>query len=574
MPPRKDADDITKVQQNSLGADALVRKWRHKYGKSDMEREVTRQFLYLDEEEDFNPENHKVGEAERRRIQRGDLTDANEFHVSQGEELGDEDGENLVQEAPEAIAQFEADVRDKTRTEKFRAKTRVGSQQTVNAIKRATMARGVGLNEEKLRASLTQTSIPAYKRLAAAQTLARLDRDRRAIASMPELPLETQAVRDARTAARVEHEAAVAAGRPEPQENDTQAISIAELQRMLTLDPFPSLERTIQTGLLDLPDVRSISDYLQPRLFEREHDKKHENALEVIMNMRAAGAHWEEIMRIAVPTRLALALDPVHYGDYIVRGEESAHDAVLIGGHEHYDERLRITTLIVMKFWTVRKTKSNNNNKVVQKAKRLLGGVDVADDVERDRQGTDTTVRPRALDGEDDDEVDAYDDTDDYYDGGSDLKNPRNHFMCCVRVVFVEARECLHKDDTGHITTVQMPIDDTPVVEEVAPKVDEFDNLFLQPTPPTAAVPLVTQEPEFAYADPETEEDRKANETAAPRGTMVVTQQVAMQLAGKYRYRKLMGWLNGPKRPAGDGALGDSRQLGPLCFRAYNISSE
>jgi hypothetical protein len=492
------------------------------------------------------------------------LEDADEFHVDQAEELGDADGATLPQESPAAIDQFRGDMRDPAMMQRIQQKRRVGSQQTVEAIRRATMARGDGINEELVQHRLTQTSIPAFRRLAAAQAMARLERDRATLASMPVLPGESEAVREARAVA-----AATAATTTTPvlaptaEPTAAQAISASELQRLLVLDPFTGLSRDIQVGLLDLGDMRSVFMFLQRRIFIRESNIRHENALEVIMSARCAGAMYEEMTRVTVPSRLALALDPVHYSDYIVRGAVS-NDAVMIGGHEHFDGRS--TSLIIMKFWTVRRNKKNNANVAIQKTKRATRGTDVIDEVNRERQGVDVERHDEEAD------IDTYDDTDDYYTGGSDCKDLKKHFLCCVRMVFVEARECLHTDETGHHHH-QPQHDQSPSAATTAaqPTNGGLDDIFAAPAEPAF---VVEQPPEFRYAEVETAEERAAAEAAAPNGCMHVSQQLATQLAGKYRYRQLMAWLNGPKRPRETGALGDSRQLGPLCFRAYNVSNE
>jgi hypothetical protein len=601
MPPKaaaaaKNSTSTTAIEQRSLGVDrqTFVTDVRDGFGKSKAPRQVTRQALYLDEEEDFNADLHPVSMAEKLRIQQADLEDARELHVDAGEELGDGDGDldrmGMPEESPANIAQWKADMADPTGLRaRIKTKARVGSTRTAKQVERANIARTGTHNEDLVRARMQQVSVPAFQRLGAAQALARAERQK-LLTEMKEKeqgapergPLDDEAHRARR---KIEREAFLLQYLKTPLTKtfvppDPEPVTLAELSAMLVVNPFGELSKKLQVGLMELGDMFAVVCRLQSLMWEDEFEKRHFNTIEVLEMMVEVGAKFVDMTRRKINARLALALDAEHYGAYIYRSKEQPNDVALLGGHEHFDERANETSLIVFEFRCVRRTKENNANKVAQRAKRALG-TDLGDDFQRELQ----PVNTRTENIDDEDEANIYDDRDDSYQSGNDIADPERTHIYKISLVFIEDTHAQHPNETSTsgapdeaaATTTAKSNDDDDNDKMATDNKDDsgsesFD-IFAQPVEPekepdaaAAAAPEppkeIDQLDDFKYnggieddADDDEDEDK-----ALPTGEMHITYEKAKALVGKWRANMLIGWLNGARRPK------------PLCFRSYNIS--
>lgn len=616
MPPKATGPSSGAIAQHSLGVDAqtFVADAARGFGRSRAARQVTRQALYMDEEEDFVADNHPVSAARRLAIQRMPLEDNEEAHVDAGEELGDGEGDvqrtGMPQESLANKLQLRADLRDGAFMQRIKTKTVKATERTALLVEREKIVRTQAHNEALVRAKMRESSIPAFERLAAARQLAIAERDRHFMASggvaPPPPPAATAGAdedadpndkttpltatsttattttttrsaqarpQDARSRAiddllrrrAADRRAAAAAYEPP----EAAAITIAELEKMLTPNPFGELGRKLQLGLLALPDMQAVVALLNPLLFEEEFSKSHFNTLEVIESMMTAGAKFVDMQRVKMKARLALALDAAHYGAYIVRGDAGPNDVVLVGGHEHFvgDE----TTLIVMEFRCVRRNLENNRDAESRKTRRVMV-TELGEQYERE-------LRP-VVEDHDGDEAYVYEDVDDDYQDGNNLKDVAKHFIYKVTLVFVEALD-VHCDDET-VLTAEEAAKTTGAAKTAAEKAgdeggddeeSESLDIFAVPKPsvPLAAGAAATEQmTDFRYdgGGPNDKEsasgsDKESDDEEAeflPMGKMCCSVVKARVLLGKWHANKLLGWLNGTQRPA------------PLCFRAYHIS--
>lgn len=577
------------------------------FGRSRATRRVTRQGFFLDEDDDFDGDKHMVPLAREIQLQQLDLL-SEAAHVDAGGELGDGEGDvqrtHMPAESDEAIAQFRSDMRDRSLLQNVAARAKRGTQRTSKVVERQTITRTQAHNEELVREKMRETAIPAFERLAAARALARKERDKAAIAKAPAASESVllapdgvggrQRVVDAREQARDELSRRQIADRKRALEAyvppEAQAVTVAELRKMLAVSPFAELDRKLQISLLELPDMRSVVSLLQPLLYEDEFDRRHLNTIEVIESMVAAGAKFVDMSRVKMRARLALALDPHHYGAFMVRAtshdarttnDDDNDDVVLAGGHEHFVDGE--TSLIVMEFRCVRRNLKSNALGAKTRKDAARRGTNLGDQFAAEAAAIDTNT----LDAEDD--ADAYDDTDDYYDGGNDLKDPAKHFIYNVRLVFVEATDAKLVDETltdccGTTQKPPVPKADDAKKSDDKGSEDESESesldIFAEPKPPRKKAVEQDEEYRFDGGAPTNAElddsksgsasdsgsgsgsdsgDSDAKEEAV-LGKMHVSAEKARTLVGKWRMNMLIGWLNGTTRPA------------PLCFRAFHIS--
>jgi len=601
MPPKADAA----IAQHSLGVDAqvFVTDVERGFGRSRAPRQATRQALYMDEEEDFNPDNHPVPPARRLALQRLELEANEEAHVDAGEELGDGEGDYqrtaMPRESAGNITQLRTDLSDRTFLTKIKSKTIKGTERVAKLVEREAIVRTAAHNEELVRAKMREKSVPAFERLAAARAVALAERDRQFLQSGGVPPTAAAAAR-AQTAdddedADVNDKAPTSTttvgdgveriGRLRPRDPrekaiddllrkraadrraaeavfeppQASAVTVAELEKMLTLSPFGELGRKLQLGLLALPDMQAVVSLLNPLLYEEEFAKSHFNSLEVIESMMMAGARWVDMQRVKMKARLALALDAAHYGSYIVHGDGGLNDVALCGGHEHYanDE----TTMIVMEFRCVRRTVENNRDEKSQSARRRMV-TELGEVYERE-------LRPVVEEA--DEEMYIYDDVDDDYLDGMNLKDVAKHFIYKVTLVFVEAVDVHLKNETVLETTHQHEPhhdgDASANNDDDDGASSESDDIFAPRKSVEEAQRQKDQMPEYRYDgggkdDKSTSGSESSSEETEflPSGKMNLSVMKARVLVGKWHANRLMGWLNGKQRP------------GPLCFRSYHIS--
>lgn len=632
MPPRA-AKTSTAIPQHSLGLDAhdFVAEIERGFGRSRAPRQATRQALYMDEEEDFVADNHPVTAARRLALQQLDLEANEEAHVDAGEELGDGEGDvtrtAMPAESEANRAQLRADLHDKAFLHGIKKRTLKGTQRTASIVERQKIATTQEHDEDKVRAIMIKKSIPTFKRLEAARALAAAERDRQfrgANVGTSNAQQQTPAAGDddddvddkvpgaatsgtaattttSGTAATTTTAAAARSARTRPRDPRSQAVddllrkraadrraaeaafeppaaeavTIAELEKMLPVGPFGEINRKLQLGLLALPDMQSVVELLNPLLYEDEFDKSHFNTLEVIESMLIAGAKWVDMQRIKMSARLALALDPKHYGAYIVRGDGGPNDVALCGGHEHFVDNE--TTLILMEFRCVRRNLENNRDGKSQAAHRVMV-TDLGEVYERE-------MRP-VVEERDEGDAYVYEDVDDDYQDGNNLKDVARHFIYKVTLAFVEARDVHCTNETLLKQAEPKPSDgealDAALGAQSADRAEQDDDdddgsdpfdIFAPPKPkvlPTADANGEQQQmDEFRYDGGRDDDDEDNSDSSSsngengeflPTGKMSITPAKARILVGKWHANKLIGWLNGTQRP------------GPLCFRAYHIS--
>jgi hypothetical protein len=583
MPPKSTAS--TAIAQHSLGEDVrtFVTDVERGFGRSRAARQVTRQALYLDEEDDFEANNHPVTAAQRVRIQQMDLQEE-DGHVDAGEELGDGEGDvervGMPEESAAAKAQWRADMRDKGFVGRLKTKVVTATPRTKQLVQREAIVRTQTHNEEMVRAKMREKTVPAFERLSAARKVATLERERKFLETAPaggpaaappnndddgddeglvprrrRANKRTQELQDLILKRQADDRAAQAPYEPPA----ALAITIAELEKMLVINPFGELGRKLQLGLLALPDMQAVISLLNPLLYEDEFDKSHFNTLEIVETMLMAGAKFCDIYRVKLKARLAQALDPLHYGAYIVKGDsDHPNDVALAGGHEHFcgDE----TTLVVMEFRCVRRNIENNNDKRQRDASKAMGA-DLGEAFERES-------RPVADEPDDNAEVNVYDDTDDGYEDGNNLKDPSKHFIYKVTLVFVEAVDDKCANETIAFAKVDEPTADNVNNDDDGDASDSSESfdIFGEPKAKVRDVPEpgANQMDEYRYdgggPDAELGKDDDEEDDYEPSGVMKVSVTKAKILVGKWRANMLIGWLNGTTRP------------GPLCFRAYHIS--
>lgn len=146
--------------------------------------------------------------------------------------------------------------------------------------------------------------------------------------------------------------APVAAPAPPPAAlHDTHQVSVDDARELLNLDPLALLPVDLRGNFMSVPELSDVWRLLAPLMYQDEEHREHFNAVELVRAMSRRGAKFDGCVRLACTARLGALLDASVFGALVdERG-------CMRGGHEHYDDTS--TTLLVFKFFVVRRSKTN-----------------------------------------------------------------------------------------------------------------------------------------------------------------------------------------------------------------------
>jgi len=536
----------------SLGANVrTIQSTVRGAGPNAREVVINRDVLDIEQDADYDPDNHRPSEAYLNRIARADLTDAT-FHDDPYEETG----RLKMKPAPGEVEAF----REYVHAEQFRRNVQVNarlSEVAVNAFERNRMALETTEAGANVRLALRPATGPSVADRLAASTLMPPEAAQREAGLPPPTPEDA--------ADRV-HVA------------ETQHLTVDDLRALLSIDFLPNVDTRQRDIFLSMPCANTIVRRLAPLLLVSEQHRQHYNVVELTDFMLAAGCKYHSISRVETTERLATLLDPAHY-----RGDIEQRGAVrqMRGGHEHYDAQHRSTRLVIVHFYCILRPKQTKEQRQRQMAERLVG---LAAQAEKESEEN------AHFDPDDDiwDDTGAEEDED--YTGGNDLHNPASHYIYRCSVVCVEATDCVCANEAlepayppppaplaapaTHSSATYPPpaplaaprsvthssatypsshtVERAPVAEPVV-LLDDSEAPFdvHPPLAAPAAAPAVAPPPET----PE-----KSDPKVVPDGLGTLSFESAKVLAGKYRAVAFMANAQGV------------RPLYPLCIRAFQFS--
>lgn len=576
------------LAQLSLGEHALSVTGEAHFGRARASRAYTRETYYLDNEErDFDPDLHRPTRAQLASLRTRDLRDFDATHIDAfTERYGDNYDEREVrapEEAPENMAQFAADLRTPYFKRGFAGRIRESDSAARERVRRAAalernehnyagvqqqMQRHAGNDAfERLRnaheARRAERQQAAARRAAAADRSAQDSDDDDDNSDSPPVPPALLAGED------------VAAAEP-------HQCTAADLASLMPVDPLGNLPHGTKVSLLELTEFAAIWRALQPHLFVDERDKQHVNLLELCNAMCAAGAKFCDIARVSASARIGEALDSAHYGAFV-----DPRSGALRGGHEHFDARRGRTTLLIVSFRFVRRAKKSNEAAAAAKAalasrrgRRKGTDVDAVLEQAAEEPTGANTVRGERGNLDDDDGsngADEYEDEDDDYDGGQDIRDPSRYFAYRVDVVLVEAHDHAEANETrAGLDQPSAPRPDATDSEASGSYDDDDDDSATALASDAASLDLFApveatagdvdgDADSVSIFDPldgaNAEEEQRIESEIMPTGRMELSHKRACEIAGKFRARLLMTWCNSGDRPP------------PLCLRAFRIST-
>lgn len=122
-------------------------------------------------------------------------------------------------------------------------------------------------------------------------------------------------------------------------------------RELFVLNPLELLPVEMRGNFMSLPEISAAWRLLYPYIIQTENRRTHVNAVELVRAMALCGAKFDGCIRLATRSRLGELLHSEYYAsDLDTEGR-------LCGGHEHFDNER--TTLVLFKFYVVRRTKDN-----------------------------------------------------------------------------------------------------------------------------------------------------------------------------------------------------------------------
>lgn len=437
---------------------------------------ITRQVLDIDEDRDYDAEQHRPSASRLASLERTDLATA-DLH----EDPYAETGRLIMRPAPGEMDAFRAYVNDN----RFRANIERFSRTPAEIAERAERARaGCETTEagasvrNAMRAAEAVGGQPIIDRLTAATALppAAAERDRWL---PPATPTEVDRI-------------AIA---------NMQTLNASDAARLLADDFLPGLGAAERDAFLTMPCANTIVRRVWPLLAVPEQRRRHYNVVELVEHMVAAGCKYHSVVRAETRERLGEMLDPERHDIRVDHSRGAVR--TLRGGHEHYDTRNRRTRFVVFHFYCVLRPKQSTAQQQQQMAERLRG---LAAQAEREYAAR-TTFDP---------DEDMWDTVgmapDDDYTGGNDLQDPASHFIYRASLVCVEAVDCVCANEALE------PRVATPATTHAARRGVRLDDSVLSseaPAPPAAPMPAAAG--------------------MLPDGLGALTLESATVLVGKYR---------------------------------------
>lgn len=221
-------------------------------------------------------------------------------------------------------------------------------------------------------------------------------------------------------------------------ESGHRVITVPEARQLLSINCLHSLPPSMRGDFLALNEPAAVFCLLQGYVNQYEEHRQHVNVIELVKAMVLCGAKYDGFARVAVRTHLGDVLDRTFFAPFI------EHNGRLCGAHEHYDEKSRLTRLIVLKFYLVRSNKKNHSvvcGTLDAEKERINFRTRDARDAARQRAALEERMGLNKAGLYD---ADLADDNDE--DDGTDEHGPMHHikylqkeFMFCVRVVCVES---------------------------------------------------------------------------------------------------------------------------------------
>lgn len=137
-----------------------------------------------------------------------------------------------------------------------------------------------------------------------------------------------------------------------PPANEEALLDLETARDLFSINPLELLPIDLRGNFMSLPEISAVWRLLYPSLLQAEQHRVHLNAVELVRAMALCGAKFDGAIRLATRARLGQLLDPEFYtGD--IEG------TTLCGGHEHFDKASSCTTVTILKFYVVRRTKDN-----------------------------------------------------------------------------------------------------------------------------------------------------------------------------------------------------------------------
>lgn len=202
-------------------------------------------------------------------------------------------------------------------------------------------------------------------------------------------------------------------------------LTVLQARGLLNVNPLAILRVTNRASLLQLPDVRSVYQLLNPIVMQHEQHRRHFNLVELVREMNLCGCKYDGCEQAVVQEPLGKLVDGAFYRSFLDENER------LRGGHEHYD--YGNTQLCILKFFLVHRNAANCQvlQIVDENGRRVQRNAPGEDSMRLNRMGL-YDIDPDAGDR------DLYEN--DAYSSMHNIKHLYAEFMLCLRVVCVEVR--------------------------------------------------------------------------------------------------------------------------------------
>lgn len=221
--------------------------------------------------------------------------------------------------------------------------------------------------------------------------------------------------------------AAAAAVVEQPDDNRVKfdELTVLQARGLLNVNPLAILRMANRASLLQLPDVRSVYQLLNPIVMQHEQHRRHFNIVELVREMNLCGCKYDGCEQAVVEQPLGKLVDGVFYRSFLDENER------LRGGHEHFDSNN--TQLCILKFYLVHRNAANCQvlQIVDENGRREQRSGPPEDSMRLNRIGL-YDIDPDAADR------DLYEN--DAYSSMHNIKHLYAEFMLCLRVVCVEVR--------------------------------------------------------------------------------------------------------------------------------------
>jgi hypothetical protein len=221
-------------------------------------------------------------------------------------------------------------------------------------------------------------------------------------------------------------------------------LEVEAARDLFSVNPLELLPTELRGNFMSLPEISAVWRLLYPSLLQAERHRVHVNAVELVRAMALCGAKFDGSIRLATRARLGELLDREFYGGDL-------DGVTLCGGHEHYESASARTTLIIFKFYVVRRTKDNVAllGRAMEEQTKASAAKPATEARAANRAGADfMQLNARGLlDLEPTQALDTESDGTEAEGTQHSIRYLAREFMFCVRVVCVEPPACDCHDD-------------------------------------------------------------------------------------------------------------------------------